>query len=121
VFLIREAIAARHLNIDMTVFEDGEEAINLIADLDSNEAAPCPQLVLLDLNLPKTDGFSVLEALRRSRRCAGIPVIVMTSSAAQTDKNRSAALGANDYFQKPSGYDEFLKIGDIVARQLDEN
>ena len=77
-----------------------------------------PELVLLDLNLPRVDGFDVLDKLRKSRRCSAVPVVVMTSSAAQNDRDRSALLGATTYFLKPTGYDAFLKIGTIIRELL---
>lgn len=118
VFLIKEAIVAHGLDVDLRVFKDGEEAIHLIASLDENGDEPCPGLLLLDINLPRTDGLEVLGRLRGSKRCAHIPVIIMTSSAAPSDRERSAALGANAYFQKPTQYDAFLKIGEILRMHL---
>ncbi len=58
--------------------------------------------------------------MRRSKRAANIPVLVMTSSAAEADKVKSKALKANAYFQKPSSYEAFLKIGEIIERLLAE-
>jgi CheY-like chemotaxis protein len=72
----------------------------------------------LDLNLPRADGFEVLKRLRDSRRCAKIPVVVMTSSAAQPDRERSKSLGANAYFRKQAGYDASLEIGRIIKTFL---
>jgi two-component system, chemotaxis family, response regulator Rcp1 len=118
VFLIREAIVAYRLDVELKVFEDGEEAIGLIAQMDANESEPCPRLMLLDLNLPRTDGFQVLKRLRESKRCARIPVVVMTSSAAKSDREKSASLGADAYFQKKVEYDAFLEIGGIIQKLL---
>jgi chemotaxis family two-component system response regulator Rcp1 len=116
VFLIKEAILAQGLTADLQVVEDGEEAIGLIAQVDEDINLTCPDLMLLDLNLPKTDGFVVLERLRRSARCAQIPVIVMTSSSTNADRQRGKTLRANAYFQKPSSYEEFLKLGHIIEQ-----
>jgi CheY-like chemotaxis protein len=99
----------------LRILEDGEKAIQFLAGLDADEAASCPKLMLLDLNLPRADGFEVLERVRSSKRCSQIPVIIMTSSAAPADRDKSTALGASAYFQKPSQYEAFLKIGEIVA------
>jgi CheY-like chemotaxis protein len=118
VFIILQALKAHRLEVELRVFNDGEEAISLIAHLDAEQNEPCPQLILLDLNLPRTDGFEVLKRLRESRRCADIPVIVMTSSAAQSDLDKSAALGANAYFQKRVEYDASLEIGSMIKQHL---
>jgi CheY-like chemotaxis protein len=120
IFLVREAIAAHGLNANLEVLEDGEEALGLIARMDANESEPCPHLMLLDLNLPKTDGFEVLERLRASKRCAGMPVIVMSSSAAPSDRNKSASLGAVAYFQKRVQYEASMEIGGIIQKLLAE-
>lgn len=118
VFLIQEALRAHRLDVDLRVFEDGEEAIDLIQLLDTDDSQSCPHLMLLDLNLPRADGFEVLKRLRESRRCAEIPVIVMTSSAAQPDREKSESLGADAYFQKQVEYDASLEIGGIIKKLL---
>ena len=102
VFLVREALRAQGLEIDLQVFEDGEAAITLVQQLDADDTLDCPSLVLLDVNLPRADGFEVLRFLRSSRKCVSIPVIVMTSSAALTDRTTATALRADAYFQKAS-------------------
>jgi two-component system, chemotaxis family, response regulator Rcp1 len=118
VFLIREAVRAHHLDAELQVLEDGEEAINLIERIDAGEQDVCPDVMLLDINLPKTDGFMVLERLRQSKNCAGISVVVMTSSAAPDDQAKAVSLGASAYFQKPTEYDAFLKIGEVIRDLL---
>ncbi|MEO5923518.1 MAG: response regulator [Bryobacteraceae bacterium] len=118
VFLIKEALSAECLDVDLRVLENGEEAIRMISDLNQDVHQPCPSLMLLDVNLPRADGFEVLRRLRESKRCACIPVIVMTSSAALADREKSGRLGACAYFEKPSQYEEFLEIGKIVKRHL---
>ena len=109
---------AHQLDVDLRVFEDGEEAIDLIQLLDTDDSQTCPRLMLLDLNLPRADGFEVLKRLRNSRRCAEMPVIVMTSSAAQPDREKSKALGADAYFRKQVGYAASLEIGGIIKKLL---
>ena len=73
-------------------------------------------LILLDLNLPKVDGFDVLRRLRASEKCKDVPVIVITSSDSPADRSQAASLGAG-YFRKPPSYEEYLKLG-AVLRQL---
>jgi DNA-binding response OmpR family regulator len=75
-------------------------------------------MLILDLNLPKKDGFEVLRWLRSSGRYKGVPVIVVTSSNAPADRAEAERLGAA-YFRKPSAYDEFLKVGPILRRLLE--
>ena len=114
VFLVNEAIAAHHLDVDLQIVTDGEKAIGVIDRIDADENVPCPQLLLLDLNIPRTSGFEVLARLRASQRCNRVPVVVMTSSNAEADRTESGALGATAYFPKPSGYEAFLRIGEVI-------
>jgi chemotaxis family two-component system response regulator Rcp1 len=116
VFLVKEALRVRGLKADLQVIEDGEDAISLISQLDEDITVTCPDLMLLDLNLPKKDGFAVLKRLRGSERCPRVPVIVMTSSSTDADRQKSKTLGASAYFLKPSSYEEFLKLGDVLEK-----
>ncbi len=119
VFLINEALVAHGLHADITVCDDGDKAIGLIGRIEAEESEPCPQLILLDLNLPGTDGFAVLERLRKGPRCAAIRVIVMSSSAVPSDRNRSISLGADAYFQKQMEYSASLEIGAMIRGFLE--
>ena len=110
---MNEAITAHHLDVDLQFVTDGEQAVGVIDRIDADEDVPCPQLFLLDLNIPRTSGFEVLARLRGSQRCARVPVVVMTSSNAESDRTESGALGATAYFPKPSGYEAFLRIGEV--------
>ena len=120
VFLVREALSAHGLEVDLKVFEDGEAAITFVQQLEAGDTRACPSLVLLDINLPRADGFEVLRCLRSSTKCRSIPVIVMTSSAALADRTSATALRADAYFQKPPSYDEFLKLGALAQQMLGE-
>ncbi len=99
---------------------DGEEAMDFIAKAEEDPEAPCPHFALLDLNLPKRDGFEVLRRLRASGKCKGIPVVIITSSNSPSDIGRAAALGAR-YFRKPPNYEEFLKLGVLLKQLLKES
>lgn len=114
--LVREAIRMENLPLEMHVASDGQEAIDFIAAAEADPDAPDPDLLLLDLNLPKRDGFEVLRRLRASPKYKGIPVLIMTSSDSAADQSRATELGAR-YFRKPPNYDEFLKLGKAL-RQL---
>jgi two-component system, chemotaxis family, response regulator Rcp1 len=117
VFLVREALSAHGLKVDLNVFEDGEAAIAYVQHLDQDASLVRPSLVLLDVNLPRADGFTVLHCLRGSTKCGNIPVIIMTSSDALMDHKTATSLRADGYFQKPPGYDAFLTLG-ALAHQL---
>ncbi len=119
VFLIREAIQSARVEATLHVVSDGDKAIRFFEDADRDAAAPCPALVILDINLPKKTGREVLEWLRGSQRCAKAQVLVVTSSDSQRDRDDMGRLGAGEYFRKPSDYESFLKLGEIVRRLLD--
>jgi chemotaxis family two-component system response regulator Rcp1 len=116
VFLIREAIEAAGLNADLEVVQDGEKAILFFDRVDNDDTLATPVLVILDINLPKRHGDEVLEQMRNSRRCRHALVLVVTSSDSQRDRDAMARLGVNGYFRKPSDYEEFMKLGDLVKR-----
>jgi len=105
------------LPLELHVATDGQEAIDFIARAESTPDAPCPHLVLLDLNLPKRDGFEVLRRLRASETCRDVPVLIVTSSDSPGDLSQAAALGAG-YFRKPPSYDDFMKLGGVMKRLL---
>ena len=115
--LIREALSLCFTGVEVSVREDGEQMMDALALLESG-GAPCPDIVLLDLNLPRITGDEVLESLRRSPVCGKIPVIVITSSDSPRDRQAATRLGANRYFRKPTDYDEFMKLGELVQTVL---
>ena len=115
--LVREAIALEELPFDVYTVTDGQQAIDFIQQAEADPNAPCPQFVLLDLNLPKRDGFEVLRRLRNSEKCKDVPVVVITSSDAPNDRRQAAELGAQ-YFRKPPSYEEFLKLGGVLKATL---
>lgn len=86
--------------------------------MDSDEALPRPDVVLLDLNLPRKGGTRVLERIRLSRNCARVPVVIVTSSDSPQDKAQASRLGATKYFQKPLDLMQFMKIGPLVREIL---
>ena len=118
VFLVQEALQLGGLNFNLRVLDDGEKAVDFIDELDRDETTPCPQLLLLDLNLPKRTGAEVLERARKSTRCGRVPVIILTSSDSPMDKEQAARFGATHYFRKPSRLAEFMRLGDVVRELL---
>ena len=118
--LVREAIRMENLPIDIHAVTDGEQAIEFVERAETNPDGPSPHIVLLDLNLPKVDGFDVLRRIRASAKYKHVPVLVITSSDSVGDRQESEKLGAR-YFRKPPNYDEFLKVGKSLKRFLEEN
>jgi CheY-like chemotaxis protein len=114
VLLVQQALEAHDVRHSLHVVRDGEQALAFIAGLLSGEQVHCPDLILLDLNLPKVDGAQVLAELRNTPECADTPVVVITSSDAPKDRDRVSALGVDHYFKKPSDFDSFLRLGAIV-------
>ncbi len=117
--LVEEIIRGGDLPLELHVATDGQQAIDFLARADAEDGAPCPHLVLLDLNLPKISGFEVLRHVRLSARCKEIPVVVMTSSDSPVDQRMACELGAR-YFRKPTDYEEFLKLGDVLKEVLED-
>jgi two-component system, chemotaxis family, response regulator Rcp1 len=118
VFLIRETIKATGIKAPIHVVKDGEEATRFFDHADHDDSAPCPSLVILDINLPKKNGVEVLQHLRGSQRCREASVIVVSTSSAAQDREAVMMNGADAYFSKPSKYDEFLKLGDLILEWL---
>lgn len=112
--LVRQALEENQIEHKLHVVKDGEEALRFVANIGKSGESPCPDVLLLDLNLPKIDGSQVLRAFRLNPTCVETPVIVVTSSDAPKDRARMAALGISRYFRKPSDFDAFMQLGAVV-------
>ncbi len=110
VVLIRSALAEQNLPHETVVVQDGAEALDYLFRLGKFSASdgPPPDLVLLDIKMPRVDGFEVLQALKANAILKVVPVVVFTSSADERDRLRSYQLGANAYVVKPTDYEQFL-------------
>ncbi len=107
--LIREALKETPLTVEITVAQDGVKAMELLYRRDG-ECQFRPDLVLLDLNLPKKSGREVLREIKSSPRLKQIPVLVMTSSRADDDVLQAYNLNANCYITKPMDLNEYLAV-----------
>lgn len=116
--LIQEALEESRLAPDVHYIKDGEAAFAFIDRADNDSKLPCPDLVILDINLPKRHGGQVLQHLRESRRCKAALVLAISSSDSLRDRSDMSRLGANGYFKKPSEYDEFMKLAVLVRKLL---
>ena len=118
--LVREAIQLEGLELNIQPALDGEMAIAAIERAEKDPDTAPLDAVLLDLNLPRVDGFGVLRRIRASQRFHQLPVIVITSSDSLADRREGANLGAA-YFRKRADYDEFLKVGGVIRHFLEEH
>jgi two-component system, chemotaxis family, response regulator Rcp1 len=108
--LTREAFKDAKVHISLHVASDGAEAMAFLGREGSYVNAPRPDLILLDLNLPKKDGREVLEEIKESASLKTIPVVILTTSASEEDILRSYRLHANCYITKPVDLAGFLKV-----------
>jgi CheY-like chemotaxis protein len=86
VMLVREALREHHIEHELHVVQDGQQALDYVVRMGKAGEAPCPDILLLDLNLPKADGRTVLTEFRKHPECAKTPVVVVTSSDAPKDR-----------------------------------
>lgn len=108
--LTLEALEEAKMANEVHVVRDGEEALSFLHRRGVHEHAPRPDLIILDLNLPRRSGQEVLSDLKTDSDLRRIPVAVLTTSVAEVDVLRSYDLGANCYLSKPVDVDQFLKV-----------
>lgn len=116
VLLTREALAALAQPRSIDVAANGEEALDFLRRKGDFRNSQRPDLVLLDLNLPRLGGLEVLERIKRDSSLRSIPVVVLTTSASEDDVTNSYRLHANAYVCKPVEVDDYMK----VVRAIDQ-
>jgi CheY-like chemotaxis protein len=120
VYLVELALKENNVNCHMTTFRTGQEALRSLCQ--PLETQIVPDVILLDLNTPKSDGFEVLIRLRGTPHLANVPIAIVTSSQATSDKARTARLGVVRYIHKPSRLEEFIAtVGGAVKEMLRHN
>lgn len=110
--LTLRALKKNNIKNEVVVARDGVEALDYLfgtGDYAGRDISDTPQLVLLDLKLPKVDGLEVLKQLRADRRTNLLPVVVLTSSKEEQDLVASYSLGANSYIRKPVDFNQFMQ------------
>ncbi|MFQ5794924.1 MAG: EAL domain-containing protein [Candidatus Bipolaricaulia bacterium] len=112
--ITKRALKKSELDDDLLVIQDGEEALNFLHKREKHRDAPRPDLILLDLNLPKIDGREVLVQIKRDEKLRQIPVIVLTVSKYEKDIAKAYNSGASSYITKPADFRGFVKIIKIV-------
>jgi DNA-binding response OmpR family regulator len=112
--LVEEALRHHGLRFDLQIFNDGEQALAYAHRLFQGVEKDWPDVLLLDLNLPKVTGLEVLRFLREGVSVKRTRIVVVTSSDSWRDRSQAAALEADYYFKKPPNFSEFLDLGRIV-------
>jgi chemotaxis family two-component system response regulator Rcp1 len=108
--LAKEALKESKLLNNLSIAEDGVEAMNFLNKKGKYSNAPRPDLIILDLNLPKKDGREVLEEIKTNNDLKRIPVVILTISKAEEDILKTYNLHANCFISKPIDLDQFIKV-----------
>ena len=123
--LIRRGFAENSDRVQLTVMPDGEAAISYLfhrGPWAEPGSSPRPHLILLDLRLPKLDGFQVLQEVKDSPQLCQIPTVILTTSEAENDMAKAYAKHANSYLVKPVDFERFVSlVGDIEGYWLEWN
>jgi len=109
ILIIKRVWKKRKIKNRLFIVRDGEEAIDFLFKKKNYKNAPKPSLMLLDLKMPKMDGFEVLQKVREDDSLKNMPIIVLTTSNREKDVNRAYKLGCNSYIIKPVSFDNFIK------------
>ncbi len=112
--LVQEAFSESEFNSKLNIVRDGEEALAYLKKEGQYNGKVMPDLILLDLNMPKKDGRVVLDEIKRDPLLKHIPVIVLTTSESQQDISMSYKLHANCYVTKPIDLDHFMKVIEYI-------
>jgi two-component system, chemotaxis family, response regulator Rcp1 len=120
-FLFETALQEARIKVRLYRASDGEQAIEFLRRTGSYEQAPSPDLVLLDINLPRKNGLEVLSEIQSTDSLRQIPAVVFTSSSLPSDRKKSLALGAQEYITKPSTFDGFIEAVKLACSHLPSN
>lgn len=116
---MRESLNEHGVPGELIILSDGDTAIRFIESLDTDEIN-CPDLAIIDLNLPKASGLAVLHTMRRSVKCKDVVVVILSSSEVQKEKDEAERLGANRFITKPLRLEEFLGLGAVFKTLLEQ-
>jgi CheY-like chemotaxis protein len=117
--LTLDAFKMAHIKNPIQIANDGEEALNYLfgrEEYSDREKYPIPDIILLDLKMPKVDGFEVLRQIKKVEILKRIPVIILTSSKEEGDRALSYDNGANSYLVKPVSFDGFLSVVEKIVQ-----
>ncbi len=114
--MIRRGLTAANVAASVRHCRDGDEALDLLQEQAGRGGSDFPALILLDLNLPGTDGRDVLREMQRDPRLATIPVVVFSNSSSSGDINACYNLGANSFIEKPLGPEGFARVMGLLRQ-----
>lgn len=112
--LTQEALKEYKIRNNLHVVGDGEQAMDFLRQQEPFQGATRPDLILLDLNLPKMDGREVLQEIKNDPELKRIPIVVLTTSEAEEDIVQSYDLHANSYVTKPVDFERFVKVVKVI-------
>jgi two-component system, response regulator len=115
-FLVRKAFEQSRLANTLTIVSDGEELLDHLYRRGQHQNAIRPDLILLDLNMPRLDGREALRIIKADAELRAIPVIVLTTSSAEEDIVRSYNLGVNSYIEKPVTFEKLVEVVAALGR-----
>ena len=118
--LLRLAFSNARFECELTVLDDGGEALALVRQEGKYATLQPPDLAILDLNIPKNDGLEILEAMRANGMYAEVPVAVFSSSSSPRERAAMERFRIRRFITKPSDLEEFMKIGSLVKELLGE-
>jgi CheY-like chemotaxis protein len=119
--LLRRALATAALDCQLTVVDDGADALSLFRPNSATAwESPAPDLVIVDLNLPKHGGLEIIEQMRANPKFAEVPVVILSSSSAPRDRAKMENFRVRRYIVKPAGLEEFIRIGWQIRELLQE-
>lgn len=110
VMIMREALASAKVRVDMHVVSDGVAALEFLRRMGAHALAPRPDLILLDLNMPRKNGHEVLAEVKADEALQQIPVVMLTTSQAEDDVARAYAHHVNCYIRKPMDFERFSEV-----------
>lgn len=107
--LVEEAFKESEINTKLLIFKDGVEAMEFLKRCEKHEDAPIPDLILLDLNLPRKNGREFLKEIKENDNLKQIPVVILTTSSTEEDIHETYAHHANSYIVKPANVGRFIE------------
>jgi CheY-like chemotaxis protein len=118
IFLLRRALDEHGVTYRLETVSDGERAFELVSDIGAGKER-APDLMILDLNLPRHDGIEVLQKCRSLDALRGVPCMILTSSDSPRERDRAESLGVNAFVHKPIMLDDFMELGAHVRKLLE--